>query len=279
MNSYTQKGYLDSNFKIFHLVDQDMKSINFHYHNFHKILIFLSGNVTYSIEGRSYNLQSNDIVFVNAGEVHRPVVHDASPYERIIIYISKDYLNDYSQDNNDLSLCFKQAYENKSHVLRVHSFNNSKLGQITHELEDSFKSIDYANELYHNILFLEFMIQLNRASIHNGIEYIKNSSSNEKIVDILNYVNEHLTEDINIDTLANSFYLSRYYLMHSFKEETGYTIGNYITTKRLLLAKDLIASGMPITTACYECGFKNYSTFSRAYKKNFNSTPTEGLKK
>lgn len=279
MNSYTQKGYLDSNFKIFHLVDQDMKSINFHYHNFHKILIFLSGNVTYSIEGRSYNLQSNDIVFVNAGEVHRPVVHDASPYERIIIYISKDYLNDYSQDNNDLSLCFKQAYENKSHVLRVHSFNNSKLGQITHELEDSFKSIDYANELYHNILFLEFMIQLNRASIHNGIEYIKNSSSNEKIVDILNYVNEHLTEDINIDTLANSFYLSRYYLMHSFKEETGYTIGNYITTKRLLLAKDLIANGMPITTACYECGFKNYSTFSRAYKKNFNSTPTEGLKK
>ena len=65
--------------------------------------------------------------------------------------------------------------------------------------------------------------------------------------------------------------------MHKLKEETGYTIGNYLTTKRLLLAKDLIAGGMPITEACYECGFRNYSTFSRAYKKNFGSNPREQL--
>ncbi|SER72211.1 AraC family transcriptional regulator [Lachnobacterium bovis] len=278
MNSYNRTGYLKSNFKIFHLKDQKKHDIEYHYHDFHKILIFLSGNVTYSIEGRSYELQPNDIVFVNSGEVHKPIINDNSTYERIIIYISKDYLDSYSEKNNDLSLCFKKASSNKSHVLRVHSFSNSKLGSITKELEASFNTDAYANDLYHNILFLEFMIQLNRLSINDGIEYIKNSSPNQKIVEIINYVNNNLTDEISIDSLAKTFFLSRYYLMHIFKEETGYTIGNYITNKRLLLAKDFILHGMPITAACYESGFKNYSTFSRAYKKTFGTTPTNAFK-
>ena len=278
MTSYNRTGYLKSNFKIFHLKDQKKHDIEYHYHNFHKVLIFLSGHVTYSIEGRSYQLQPNDIVFVNSGEVHKPIICDNTTYERIIIYISKDYLSSYSEENNDLSLCFKKASHNKSHVLRVHSFANSKLGSITKELEASFNTDEYANDLYHNILFLEFMIQLNRLSINDGVEYIKNSSPNQKIVEIINYVNNNLTDEISIDSIANTFFLSRYYLMHIFKEETGYTIGNYITNKRLLLAKDLIAHGMPITAACYESGFKNYSTFSRAYKKSFGTTPTNACK-
>ena len=119
------------------------------------------------------------------------------------------------------------------------------------------------------------MIQLNRAALRDGIEYIPTSSSNQKILTVLNYLNEHLADDISIEKLADTFYINRYYLMHTFKEETGYSIGNYLSTKRLLLARDLITSGVPITTACYESGFKNYSTFSRAYLKLFGHTPRE----
>ena len=63
--------------------------------------------------------------------------------------------------------------------------------------------------------------------------------------------------------------------MHTFKEQTGYSIGSYLSTKRLLLAKELILSGKPITDVCYECGFKNYSTFSLAYKKCFGESPRD----
>ena len=134
---------------------------------------------------------------------------------------------------------------------------------------------DYANELYHDLLFLEFMIQLNRAAIHHNIDYISNSSSNEKILAVLDYINGHLTEELTVDGIAEKFFLSRYYLMHTFKEETGYTLGGYLSTKRLKLARELIRNGTPITEACYACGFKNYSTFSRAYKKSFGSAPRD----
>lgn len=210
---------------------------------------------------------------MKAGEVHRPIVRDDCVYERIIIYISPDFINSYKEKDYDLSYCFSQAQLQKSSVLRINALRKSKLYQVSHELEASFNDTDYANELYRNILFLEFMIQLNRAAIHHSINYIETDDSNKKILAILAYLNEHLSNDISIDILSERFFTSKYYLMHSFKEVTGYTIGNYLSTKRLLLARELISSGMSITQACFECGFKNYSTFSRAYKKSFGVSP------
>ena len=161
----------------------------------------------------------------------------------------------------------------KSHVLRVHSFGNSRLGAVTKDLDASLSDSDFLHmNCIINFYFLEFLIQLNRAAGHNKIEFIETSASSEKILSILNYLNEHLTESISIDDLSSRFYLSRYYLMHTFKEQTGYSIGSYLSTKRLSLAKELILSGKPITDVCYECGFKNYSTFSRI-QKCFGESP------
>lgn len=275
MYEYRKTGYLHDNFRIFHLSDTAQKEFTYHYHDFNKILILLNGDVTYTIEGRSYALKTNDIVFVKAGEVHKPVINSTSPYERIVIYVSPGYLDSHHRENADLNTCFHQAHKEQSHVLRIKSFTNSRLNSCIQRLEASLQDKDFANELYHEVLFLEFMIELNRAALCDAITYLSNTSSNQTILAIIEYLNTHLTEDICIDTLAEQFYLSRYYLMHSFKEETGYTIGNYLATKRLLLAKDMIAGGQPITDVCYACGYKNYSTFSRAYKKNFGKAPRD----
>ena len=118
------------------------------------------------------------------------------------------------------------------------------------------------------------MIHLNRAALSNDLEYLNTSTCNSKIMDLLAYINEHLAEDLSIDHLAQTFYISRYHMMRLFKEEMGYTIGNYISYKRLSLAKELIEKGMPVTQACLDCGFKDYSTFSRAYKKRFGHSVT-----
>ena len=116
------------------------------------------------------------------------------------------------------------------------------------------------------------MIHLNRAALKNRLEYIDTADHNEKIINILDYINSHLTEDLSIDHISSNFYLSKYYLMRLFKQETGYTIGNYISSKRLLLAKELILSGTPALQACFDCGYKDYSTFSRAYKSLFKES-------
>ncbi len=277
MIDFEKAGYLENDFRIFHLIDHQRREFNFHYHDFNKIIIFLSGNINYTIEGKNYVLEPYDIVLVNAGEIHRPSVLDNSAYERIIIYVSTQFLNNYKEEDYDLNYCFDRAKGEHSNVLRIHSMDKSKLYQVCQELEHSFFDHAFAKELYQRILFLEFMIQLNRTAILGHINYLGAAKDNDKLLQIIEYINEHLTEEITIDILAAKFYLSRYYLMHFFKEETGYTIGNYITEKRLLLAKGLVQNGCSLTEACFQSGFKNYSTFSRAFKKAFKTIPKNAL--
>ena len=88
------------------------------------------------------------------------------------------------------------------------------------------------------------------------------------------YLDAHLTEDLNIDALAEKFYISRFHMMRRFREETGTTIHAYISDRRLMLARDFINEGMAATEACFRCGFGSYSSFSRAYGKFFGTTPT-----
>lgn len=271
-NNYEKIGYLNVNYKMFHLTDNKMKDFSYHYHDFDKILILINGDVTYHIEGKSFKLEPYDIVLVKAFEVHKPVINSTSPYERIIIYISPDFIDSYKKEDADLSRCFINAKDNNTNVLRINSFTKSKLYSIVTDLENSFKNNLFGNELYKKALFIEFMIHLNRLSINKEVNYIETNYSNRKILSVIKYINENLSKDMSIDSLSSHFYISKYYLMHSFKDETGFTINNYITTKRLLYAKSLIEGGTSITDACYQCGFKNYSTFSRAYKKVFNTS-------
>lgn len=273
MNEYEKLGYLHQKFRIFHLKDSRQREFSFHYHDFYKILLFISGDVTYCIEGKSYALAPYDMVLINAGEVHRPIVHSDKTYERIILYVSSEFLDSYRSQTYALDLCFSRAREKKSGVLRMPSFKNSRLYQALLALEESTSEEDYASDLYRDVLFLEFMIHLNRAAVHDSLHFMETGEANEKILTILAYVNEHLTEELSIDALAEKFFTSKYYLMHSFKKETGYTIGNYLAIKRLRFARDLISKGMPATRACFESGFQNYSTFFRAYKKHFGVSP------
>lgn len=277
VNSFEKFGYLDKDFKMFHIIDRQRKDFAFHYHDFNKIIIFLKGNINYTIEGRNYSLKPYDIVLVNAGEIHRPSVLDNSEYERIIMYVSTQFLNTYAGKDYDLNYCFERARKEKSNVLRINSLDKSKFYQVCLELEHSFTDNAFAKELYQKILFLEFMIQLNRTVISNHINYLDSAIGSTKLLQILDYISDHLTEEITIDGLSEYFYLNRYYIMHFFKEETGYTIGNYITEKRLLLAKNLVQNGSPVTEACFQSGFKNYSTFSRAFKKAFNTVPKNAM--
>lgn len=277
--SYTKRGYLNSDFRIFHLTDNVSREFDYHYHDFHKITIFIRGKVKYVVEGKSYDLSPYDIVLVNRGELHRIVVSDKETYERIIVYISPSFIEAYQTESSDLSLCFKKAQEEHSSVLRIQSMEKSALLQTTLRLERSFGDSEFAGDLYRQVLFLEFMIQLNRAALKNNLEFLDAPTYNPKVTHLIQYINDHLSEPLDMDTLASELYISKYHMMRLFKTETSSTIGSYINQKRLLTARDLILQGVSVTDACFQSGFKDYSTFSRAYKKEFKVSPRNTLNK
>lgn len=135
-HKHLKTGYLNSDFKFFHLKDNTRRDFSFHYHDFNKILLFLQGDVTYTIEGKSYELQPYDLVLVRAGEIHRPVIHSESTYERIILYLSPEFIAQYGGESDDLEKCFTLAADASAHVLRIPYFKGSALYHTIKALEN-----------------------------------------------------------------------------------------------------------------------------------------------
>ncbi len=286
--NYEKTGYLHDPFRLFHLTDRQVKNYDCHYHDFHKILLFFSGDVDYFIEGITYRLEPRDILLIGAGDVHRPIIRSAAPYERIILYVSSDFLVSCADDKYSLETCFQKQLPIRSSdrtdipqdkktepfpVLRTSSASVPALFKLCEKLEASLSDREYAAELYSRTLLLQFLIQLNRSFLTDSFRYIETGSSNRKITEILHYINEHLDSDLSIDALSRQFFISRRYLMQIFQQETGYSIGKYINAKRLFWARDKIRHGMSLTDACFSSGFHHYSTFTRSYYRMFRTTP------
>lgn len=276
MDRYQKKGYLFSNFRVFRLRDTALTSIPFHYHDFHKIILFLDGSADYVIEGKTYQLIPRDIIFVSAGEIHRPVFHSSSsPYERIVIYVAPAFLarcQAQDPEHNDLAACFCQA---KKTAAVMHQTPDTSHDLLFHmdKLEQTAHASGFANKLYTELLFIEFMILVNRLILEHELAGLKNASFDPKIQDVLTYIHHHLSEPLSIDALAAHVYISKFYLMRKFKADTGYGIHQYIRSKRLLMARDMLRTDMPISRIAAEVGFSDYSTFSRAFRELFHCSP------
>ncbi len=101
--------------------------------------------------------------------------------------------------------------------------------------------------------------------------------TNDKISQIEKYIDENITEDISLTFISEKFEINKYYLCHLFKANTGYTLLQYVTNKRLFLAKNFCESGMSLLDAAMSAGFKNYSSFYKACRSEFGETPSKSV--
>lgn len=270
--TYERRGYLREDFRLFHLTGAMDEPVDWHYHTFHKIILFLSDKASYGIEGKSYALEAGDLVLVPSGCIHRPQVSPDTPYERVILYISPEFLRSKSTPDCDLESCFARAKTEFRFVLRTGAERKVLTAGLA-AMEQEQKENAFGAVLMSQALFFQFLLRVSRDWDERRLEYVPSTSRDEKIAALLQYLSLHLTEELRIDDLAAQFYISKYHMMRRFKEETGYTIHNYVVTKRLMLAREKISDGMSVSEACYACGFREYSSFARAYKKLFSLSP------
>lgn len=262
-------GYLKEDFRLFHINDQTKKDFSYHYHDFHKIIVFISGKVTYHIEGKAYHLKPRDILLVSQGAIHKPEIDPSVPYERYIFWIRDDL------SCQELNTCFQKANDRSFNLVRADSALQERLKDLLPEIEQTLQNTHFGDPILKDALFTQFMIYINRIFLRTSSSPDKKTySSDTQVEQLLKYINRNLSENLSIDQLANRFFFSKYHMMRKFKNETGYTIHNYITSKRLLMARSLISQGIPVMKAAQASGFHDYTTFVRAYKKQFGKAPS-----
>lgn len=209
--------------------------------------------------------------------IHRPVIDPSEPYERVVIWLGRDWLADRSDPEEALDTCFDVTRRRGFHLLRTEGERRLQYMRMIQHLEETLRSTEFGAARMADSLCQQFLIEVNRDVLRDrGAQAGKDSCLvDPKVEEILRYIAAHLEEDLTVERLAKRFYLSRYYLMHRFKAVTGYTIHQYVSQKRLLRAGELIRAGTPVMKAAEQVGFSEYSTFLRAFRGVFHMNPRD----
>lgn len=266
-----------SQFEIFHYLDPGTRHMEAHYHDFYEIFFFIDGNVDYWIEGSLYHLLPGDILLIHPTELHKPMpTAEIDRYERIVLWINKNYLSNI--ENGILEECFDKENPTINKVLRLPKDKTKQLFSLAHRLCEEYYGEEFASNIGAYSILLQILVQINRITHSNTPADRENLSTPTLVSDILLYINEHFAEKLTLDSIANHFFISKYYLSHEFKNAVNTSLYRYIIMKRLNVAYTMLREGYPANEVCAMCGFGNYTVFFRAFKVEFGISPTECAK-
>lgn len=259
-----KRGYLNEPYRLFHLRDDRALALDYHYHEFDKLVLLLGGRVTYHIEGKCYPLQPMDVLLVSRNLIHLPVVEDGQGYERMVLWIGREFMSRFGAPEADLSDCFRLTEQRGVHLHRPRGEERERWRELFERVEAAGQDEGFAARLLADTCVLQLLICLNRA-VGGAREEADTAAYrfDPKMEEVTRYIMAHLGEELSIGRLAGAFFLSRYYLMHRFKEVYGCSVHQYIRQKRLQQAAEAIRRDVPVLKAAEDAGFGDYSVFLR----------------
>lgn len=243
-----------------------------HVHEVYEIYLFLSGDVEYLVEGSRYPLKENSLMIMRPSEAHKPRIRTAKRYERYAINFPSHFLTELDPEQR-LMRAFTDRPLGKNNMLTGASIDMDRVRECFSRMfpEDGD---DYDRQLAIRTQLLTILGMIYRAFRSQERGEVNPRSTAECIVA---YVNRHIFEQLSVPELAGHFYLSPSQFTRIFKQATGAAPWEYITIKRLTAAKQQILTGTPAKQSAESCGFKDYSTFYRAYCKYYGGAPSDAL--
>ena len=271
----TRQTMRGTTFEIFRYKDAYLKEVALHHHDFYEVYFFLSGNVQYNIESRSYLLTPGDVLLISPMELHQPMFgSEHREYERIVLWIDKQFLEGFRLPGKSLTACFDTNAPGHTNLLRPEGVARQYLTYLLENLLVEVASEDPYSEMAALSLLAQVLVALNRqAKLSAGEE--NKSGPDATVYSVLGYINEHYSENLTLDDLANRFFISKYHLSREFQRLVGTSVHRYIVQKRLVMAKQMLSNGIPSSEVYQLCGFGDYSNFYRAFKAEYQISPKE----
>lgn len=255
-------------FGIVHDIDEKPHIIDFQLHNhddLYEVVLLLDGDCEFCVEGNTYRLEPRDIIFTRPFEMHKIVCLSERTYNRIILYIKSDYFK-----NNNCEE-FLDIFENR----QLGTGNCISRDIADRALKDCMSRLymyseGKAYDVAEHTLF-EFLYLMNECKGMSDNFYVKD----ERVRKMIIYINGHLSENLSLDTLAKEFFVAKNYMCKVFKKNTGHTISQYISYKRIMLVQELHRNGQNLMQASLNAGFNSYANFYKAYVKQMGESPRE----
>lgn len=245
-----------------------------HRHDVMELLVFLDGDCEFFCEGKTYSLEKGDVVVIPPYAVHQATVKNFEGYERIIISISEHLLDDFISSSPAMKENIVYQKTQGSYVLHLHSKKFQAILALLQELNPKITNeSDYFSFSTNYLLFQCVQIIFDPASSKPSLN--NNNELDRRLLAILEHIELHLTEsDLSLVSVSHHFHLNKYYFSHYFTKNMNLSFYRYVSLKRLSYAVTMIKENqISIEKIALKCGFLDYSSFYRLFKKEYNLSP------
>ena len=246
--------------------------LNLHSHVFYELLFCCNDcGAEYLVGADRYRLRRGDIVFVPPGISHRPLLPETltEPYERYVLWLSQEFVDEFIAkfSLNEKGITYGT-------LLRTGGTKWELLGELFRRgvWEAENRAPGWKAAVYGNTITL---LTLMGRSIQERTASVLKAEKPDLLNAVLEYIELHLADKITLEDTAKHFYVSVSTITQLFRQKMGTSFYHCVTQHRLIAAKALISEGKILEEVSRAVGFTDYSSFYRAFKKEYGITPRQ----
>ena len=238
----TRQYMVTKDFEVYFYDDTKLLNISDHTHDYYEYYAFLAGHVDLYIEDKAITLQPGDILLIPPHVKHRTVITETgTPYQRFVFWVSKEYAHHLLEQSSDYGYLMKEAAYQGYYLYHNDFIARNSIYSKFYQLLEELKSDRYGRMAMIHLHVADLLLYLNRVA-YEQTHIDKESSDSSLYEQLLSHIEDHIDEDLSLDELANTFFVSKYHIAHVFKANLGISIHQYILKKRLSLCRASITS-------------------------------------
>ena len=232
-----------------------------HSHDFCEILYVAGGAGEAILEGKKFRLAPGDLVVVNPGTLHEERSDAKAPLRLIFLAI-----RDFAVPGLPAGCLSQEKYR----VLSCGEYRYKMDIYLRELLQETSSQIEFYQEISQGLVSALLVLVMRLIRINPEDE----AALSQECQKIKEYLDQNFTSPITLDSLSETVYISKHYLSHLFKEQTGVSPIKYLTSKRMEKACELLSeTELPVSEVSKAVGYENPLYFSQVFKRIYGISP------
>ncbi|WP_034443732.1 AraC family transcriptional regulator [Butyrivibrio sp. AE2032] len=280
-SSFNTRQYMvSSDFEVFYYSDRNFTTLPPHSHDYYECYLFLEGDITMEIlpgkeKSEKHKMSPGDLMLVPPGIKHHAIMDNPDlSYRRFVFWISRECCASLMSESVDYMYLIQKAEAFHKYIYHLAPAQFHLVESRFLRLLEEISSDRYGSAAARHLCLCDLILTINRTIYDEEHKHTGNDEIS-LFQNILSYVENNLEEPLSLEDIAGKFFVSKYYVSHLFKDTLGISLHQYIIKKRLAECRDSITNGDSISKTFERFGFRDYSSFFKAFRKEYGMSPKE----